>query len=91
MRNYITRDLLLGLQKAFTWATIGLSTVVTMLVLLHRWDSKYNMFTSDYLNYLSNEVLAGAGMWFTFASITLLLMFINNLQYIYSLVFEGKR
>ena len=88
MRNYITRDLLLGIQKMFMWSTIFFSQIVTSLVLMHRWDSKYNMFTPEYLNYLSNEVLIGSGVWFVFVSALAFMMFVNNLPYIYSLVFN---
>ncbi len=90
-KNYITRDLMLGLQRIMLFITLAISNFVTWIVLLHRFDSKYNMYEGDYLMYLSNEALKGSGYWFAFVSIFLVLLFINNLQYLSNLVFKSVK
>jgi hypothetical protein len=89
MRNYITRDLAIGLQRCFMYCTIFMSTIVTFIVLLHRFDSKYDMYQPEYLNYLSNEALQGSGMWFTFVSCFLVLLFLNNARKMSDWIFKA--
>ena len=90
MRNYITRELLLGLQRMFCFASVTMSTLVTFIVLLCRFDSKYNMYNESYLNYLANEALIGSGYWFSFTSCFIVLIFINNIQSLAKQVFRRK-
>jgi hypothetical protein len=71
------------------YLTIGMSTVVTWIVLLHRFDSKYNMYHAEYSNYLSNEALEGSGMWFTFLTCFIVLLFLNNARNISNWIFKA--